>query len=300
MLRKSKLKLKMASNSISRIAWAKINLDLLITGRRDDGYHLLDSLVVFADYGDEISVRPSRKLNLSITGPFADMLVREGDNIVLRAARLLQDKFDIKQGANIELVKNLPVSSGIGGGSADAAAAIHALMELWNLTDKEAELGELPLSLGADVPVCMASETMHMSGVGERLRPVSLKFPLYLLLVNPGVSLSTAEIFRSRAARKAEYSCSRNLPDEIVTIDQLLDILGRGGNDLEYDACAAAPKIKKALALIRSGKSCIYAGMSGSGATGYGIFSSLEAAQAQATTITHDFPDWWVRSVRAR
>lgn len=286
--------------SISRLARAKINLDLLITGRRDDGYHLLDSLVVFADYGDEISVRPSENLNLTITGPFADGLAGERDNIVLRAARLLQDKFNIQQGAEIELVKNLPVSSGIGGGSADAAAAIHALLELWDITDKKSDLGNLTLSLGADVPVCMASETTQMGGIGEILHRISLKFALYLLLVNPGVSVPTADIFRARAERKAAFSPFRNLPDEIVTLVQLKDILERGGNDLEYDACVAEPEIKKTLAQIRKGDDCSGVGMSGSGATCFGIFSSIEAAHSQAASISCDFPDWWIRSVRVR
>jgi len=172
----------MANSRITHTARAKINLDLLITGRRDDGYHLLDSLVVFADYGDEISMRPSQNLTLNVTGPFAGGLEDEADNIVLRAARLVQDKFDIGQGAEIELVKNLPVSSGIGGGSADAAAAIHGLMELWNITDKKSELGDLTLSLGADVPVCFVSETTQMRGVGERLRRVTLKVSFVLAL----------------------------------------------------------------------------------------------------------------------
>jgi len=290
----------MANSRISHTARAKINLDLLITGRRDDGYHLLDSLVVFADYGDEISVRPSQNLTLNVTGPFAGGLEDETDNIVLRAARLVQDKFDIGQGAEIELVKNLPVSSGIGGGSADAAAAIHGLMQLWNITDKKPELGDLTLSLGADVPVCFVSETTQMRGIGERLRRVTLKFPLYLLLVNPGVTVPTAGIFRARAGREAEYSPSRDLPDEIATFAQLKDILGRGGNDLEYEACVLAPEIKETLAQISNGDECMGAGMSGSGATCFGMFSSREAAQRQAKSISCDFPDWWVKSVRVR
>lgn len=290
----------MASRSISHMARAKINLDLLITGQRDDGYHLLDSLVVFADYGDEISVRPSQNLNLDITGPFAGGLREERNNIVLKAARLLQDKLDTRQGAEIELVKNLPVSSGIGGGSADAAAAIHGLMELWNITDRISDLDDLPLSLGADVPVCLASATMQMSGTGERLRRIHLKFPLYLLLVNPGISLSTSDIFRARADRKAVFSPSRNLPDDIATIAQLQDILGDGGNDLEHDSCLAVPEIRRVLAEIGQGEKCMVAGMSGSGATCFGLYSTHDAARGQAAIIARNFPDWWVKPARVR
>lgn len=300
MSRKSKQKLKMANNSISHIARAKINLDLLVTGRREDGYHLLDSLVVFADYGDEISVSPSHSLKLNITGPFANGLEGEQNNIILKAARLLQDKFSILQGAEITLVKNLPVSSGIGGGSADAAAAIRALMEHWNLENKISELGNLPLSLGADVPVCMASRTMQMSGIGEILHRVRLKFPLYLLLVNPGVSVSTAGIFRARADRKAAFSTIRKLPEEIEELAQLQDILERGGNDLEYDACVSEPEIKKVLERIHMDDECMGVGMSGSGATCFGLFNSAEAVQRLAVTISYDFPDWWVKSAKVR
>lgn len=289
----------MENSNISYLARAKINLDLLITGRRDDGYHALDSLVVFADYGDVISVRPAQNLNLSITGPFAEGLMAERDNIIFRAARLLQDKFDIQQGAEIKLVKNLPVSSGIGGGSADAAATLHALRQLWNIADNT-DLSGLALSLGADVPVCMASETTQMRGLGEKLRPVTLKFPLYLLLVNPGATVSTADIFRTRAKRKAIFSLPRILPDEIATFAQLNDFIKCGGNDLEYDACVAMPEIKKVLAEIRKYDDCMAAGMSGSGATCFGIYSSIEAAQRQATSISGDFPDWWVRPVSVR
>lgn len=287
----------MVSSKFFRIASAKINLDLLVTGRRDDGYHLLDSLVVFAEYGDEISASPSQDLSLTITGPFADALSQEKDNIVLKAAKLLQDKFDIQQGAEIELVKNLPVSSGIGGGSADAAAVILALQELWNITS---DLAELPLSLGADVPVCMASETMQMAGVGEILRPVILTFPLYMLLVNPGVSVSTAGIFRARADRNAAFSPGRNLPGEITSFAQLKDITEKSGNDLEYDACKAAPEIQETLAQIRKSNECLGVGMSGSGATCFGIFPSIESADRLASSFARDYLDWWTRSVRVR
>lgn len=290
----------MVNREISRQARAKINLDLLITGRRDDGYHLLDSLVVFADYGDQISVSPAQKLTLNITGPFAAGLDGEGDNIILKAARLLQDKFDIHQGADIKLVKNLPVSSGIGGGSADAAATLHALAELWNIEGGKPDLESLPLSLGADVPVCMVSKTLQMSGVGERLRPVDLNFPLYLLLVNPGVSVSTSDIFRARAARKADLSQRRVLPDHIASLDQLRGFIGCAGNDLVQDACGAAPEIELALEQICQGDACVISGMSGSGATCYGIFASFEASQRQAVSISRDYPGWWVKPVRVR
>ncbi len=177
---------------ISRTAYAKINLDLLITGRQEDGYHTLDSLVVFADYGDEIHVRPSKNLKLTIEGPFAKGLDSADDNLVLKAAKLLRERLDIRAGAEIILVKNLPVASGIGGGSADAAATLLALCDLWELDGlPHQKLEEWGLSLGADIPVCITSHSMHMTGVGEILSPLFLKFPLFMLLINPRVQVST-------------------------------------------------------------------------------------------------------------
>ncbi len=290
----------MAKNNITRLARAKINLDLLITGRREDGYHLLDSLVVFADFGDQISVRPSDKLSLNISGPFVSALSGEQDNIILRAARGLRDKFNIQQGAEIELVKNLPVSSGIGGGSADAAATIRALMALWHLSGKETELNDLALSLGADVPVCLASQTMQMGGVGEKLKPLAIEFPLFLLLANPAVSLSTAQIFKMRAKRGTAFSSPRTLPDTITGRTELTDIIGKSGNDLEYDACAARPEIRKLLTYIKQADDCIFTGMSGSGATCFGIFPAYGAAKAAAGDILRHFPHWWACPVRVR
>ncbi|PCI47930.1 MAG: 4-(cytidine 5'-diphospho)-2-C-methyl-D-erythritol kinase, partial [Alphaproteobacteria bacterium] len=183
---------------------------------------------------------------------------------------------------------------------ADAAAVLHALMELWGITDRKSDLADLPLSLGADVPVCMASETTQMGGIGEKLHPLTLTFPLYLLLVNPGVSVSTTDIFRARADRNAAFSPFRKLPGEIASLDQLKDILEGRRNDLEQDACEAAPEIKKVLAQICKGDDCMGVGMSGSGATCFGLFSTYESAHRLATEISRDFPTWWVRPVRVR
>jgi len=289
-----------AGSTISRLARAKINLDLLITGQRDDGYHLLDSLVVFAEYGDTVSASPSDRLNLKISGPFANGLKAETDNLILRAARLLQETYTIKQGAEIHLVKNLPVASGIGGGSADAAAAIKALGDLWGISDMVQNMKESSLSLGADLPVCLLSETAHMRGIGEDLSPVNISFPLYLLLVNAGVSVSTAGIFAARAQRKTPFSSVRRLPDEISSLPQLTTILRAGGNDLQQDACQARPEIETTLQQVGSMDDCAFAGMSGSGATCFGIFPTLEAARAAARRLARDFPDWWVAAASVR
>jgi len=288
----------MPENNISCLARAKINLDLLVCGRRDDGYHLLDSLVVFADYGDRVSARPSDKLSLGITGPFAGDLIGEQDNSILKAAKLLQNRCDIRAGAEINLVKALPVSSGIGGGSADAAATLRALGELWNISGKSLGNDDLAKSLGADLPVCMASETTQMTGTGEKLRPVTIDFPLYMLLVNPDVTVSTKEIFRARAQRNAPFSSSRILPDHITSLHQLRDILASSGNDLQFDACRAVPEISNALAEVSRADPCVYAALCGSGATCFGLFLDKAMADRAARNITRNFPRWWGQSVR--
>ncbi|MCF6214558.1 MAG: 4-(cytidine 5'-diphospho)-2-C-methyl-D-erythritol kinase [Emcibacter sp.] len=288
----------MVKNKISRLARAKINLDLLITGRREDGYHLLDSLVVFAEYGDEISVLASDEISLGIIGPFATELIGLKDNIILKAARALQKKFNITKGAEITLVKNLPVSSGIGGGSADAAAAIHALIELWQISVTATDLDEILLSLGADLPVCMASQTMHMTGMGEKLTPITINFPVFLCLVNPGVAVSTSDIFKGRTKRI--FSNPRKLPLTIEDQSQLQEILNAAGNDLEGEAGAINPVIDKVIAQIKTSDDCLFAGMSGSGATCFGIFSSEEAARRVAGNINSASPNWWVKPVRLR
>ncbi|VAV88187.1 4-diphosphocytidyl-2-C-methyl-D-erythritol kinase [hydrothermal vent metagenome] len=280
---------------ISRTARAKINLDLLITGRRDDGYHLLDSLVVFADYGDEIHVRPSEKLTLTVSGPFAKGLADTDDNLVLKAARLLRETLNIQAGAEICLVKNLPVASGIGGGSADAAATLLALLDLWAVDGISHDLDEIALSLGADIPVCLRSRTMHMKGTGEILSPLSLNFPLFMLLVNPGVQVSTSEIFKIRTAQKHSFSVSRQLPDEISTLNDLLDILSGGRNDLTDAACALCPEIILVLDKIQENSDCAHSAMSGSGATCYGLFTTAEAAAQAAVNISGNFPNWWFK-----
>lgn len=279
-------------------ARAKINLDLLITGRLDDGYHMLDSLVVFADYGDDISVTLSDKITLDIRGPFSHGLDDKSDNIILKAARLLQHDYGIDQGAEITLVKNLPISSGIGGGSADAAATIKALIALWNIPYDPVRVAIMALSLGADVPVCMASRTMQMSGIGEMLRPIVMPFALNLLLVNAGVSVSTAQIFQARSVGNAGYSEARILPETLSDLKQLCDILSRTGNDLAHPACVAEPEIEMTLSAIAHQKECLFHGMSGSGATCFGLFSTFKEAQIAATNIACIHPHWWVMPVQ--
>jgi 4-diphosphocytidyl-2-C-methyl-D-erythritol kinase len=260
---------------------AKVNLYLHVTGKRADGYHLLDSLAVFPAIGDVLTVEPAETLSLTIAGPFGATLAAEPDNLVLRAARLL----DPKGVAAMTLEKNLPIASGIGGGSADAAAALRLLSRHWGL---ETPLHDLAASLGADIPVCLASRPSRMSGSGEVLGPAPVLPPLGIVLVNPGVAVSTPAVFR---ARVGTFSQAAELPKSWPSAAFMAESLAKLTNDLEPPAIALAPAIGEVLSALRAHPSCLLARMSGSGATCFGIFASaLEAAEA-AAAITR--PGWW-------
>ena len=265
---------------------AKINLTLHVTGQRVDGYHLLDSLVVFAQMGDSVIVRPADQLSLTVSGPQAASVPTGDGNLVLRAARLLGGA----EGAEIELIKRLPVSSGIGGGSSDAAAAIRALCRLWSRnhpTDKQL------LSLGADVPVCMDPGTWRMRGIGDDLIPVAKAFPDYfgLVLINPRVSVSTPDIFKALKC-KANPPMADALPD-FGTAEKLGEWLVNQRNDLEAPAIECAPVIADVLSELRS-HNPLCARMSGSGATCFALISTEYEAKAIGSLLAEQHPDWWV------
>ncbi|MEZ5777613.1 MAG: 4-(cytidine 5'-diphospho)-2-C-methyl-D-erythritol kinase [Paracoccaceae bacterium] len=270
---------------------AKINLALHVTGRRGDGYHLIDSLVVFADLGDRISVTSADRLTLEIVGPEAAPLVAEPDNLVLRAARA----FGGKRGAAIRLEKHLPVASGIGGGSADAAAALRALSSLW---DRPLPAPDAVLSLGADVPVCLVGAPARMRGIGGHLTPLPpLPEGLALLLVNPRIPVSTAEVFRI-----LETPGNAPLPDILPDFNDMAGFaawLAAQRNDLEPPAIAHAPVVGDVLSALRS-VGPLMARMSGSGATCFGLFDRLTGAQDAAKAITTAKPDWWVKACALR
>ncbi len=272
-------------------ARAKINLTLQVTGRRPDGYHELNSLVVFAGVGDVLRVAPAEDFSLSVEGPFAVGLAGEGDNLVLRAARRLAERAGGRQGAAMTLVKNLPVASGIGGGSADAAAALRGLSRLWGLDLPPRDLEALALTLGADVPVCLQGATVVMSGIGELLEPVPTLPPLWLLLVNPGVAVATAEVFAALDGGFSQTAEPRLPPAELSA---LIEWLAARPNDLEGPARRLAPAVDEALAALDALTDCLLARMSGSGATCFGLFESEAAARAGAAEIEKRYGEWWV------
>jgi 4-diphosphocytidyl-2-C-methyl-D-erythritol kinase len=267
---------------------AKINLFLRVTGRRGDGYHLLDSLTIFAGVGDTLRARDAAGLSLDVTGPFAAGLASEADNLVLRAARELAAAADVPARARLSLEKNLPIASGIGGGSSDAAAALRLLGRLWGPSAEAAITPPLVARLGADVPVCLAARPARMRGIGERLDPAPALPEFGIVLVNPGAALATAEVFR---ARDAAFSAEAVLPEGWADAASMAADLAALGNDLEPPAVRLRPVIAEVLAAISSDPACLLARMSGSGATCFCLCQDPAAAVAAAARLAR--PGWW-------
>ena len=281
-----------AAAGVAELARAKVNLHLHVLGRRADGLHLLDSLVVFPDLGDLVEVEPAGRLSLSVAGPFADQLGSGGDNLVLRAAEALAARAFAGRGpgAAIRLTKSLPVASGIGGGSADAAAALRALARLWGVQMQQSDWARLALGLGADVPVCLASpRPMRMGGIGDDLRPAPPLPVFWLVLANPGTPVATAEVFRRLARRDGAPALLP--PDGFADAEALADWLGCTCNMLEAPAEALAPAVAILRAKLAAAPDCLLARMSGSGATCYGLFA--EAAPALAAAEMLRLQGWW-------
>lgn len=285
-----------AAFAASEPAPAKINLALHITGRRDDGYHSIDSLVVFAALGDELRLETADAFSLTLSGPFAAALASSGraeDNLVLRAAREMTMLHpSIRLGARLLLDKCLPVASGIGGGSADAAATLRLIDHCWRLNSSAEELARLGRNLGADVPMCLLSKPLGASGIGDIFRPVSGMPSLPLLLVNPGVALSTKAVF-SRLSAPFDPGLPM-LPARFSSPIDLVAWLGKTGNGLQAAAREEAPIIDDVLAALAGQADCMLARMSGSGATCFGIFPTLAAAEGAASRLKVARPDWWV------
>jgi len=271
------------------LAPAKVNLHLHVTGRRADGYHLLDSLVVFAGVADRLWVEAADGFALRLTGPFAPELEAEQDNLVLRAGRLLADAAGITPHGALTLEKILPVASGIGGGSADAAAALRLLQRFWQVSLPPDTLATLCRQLGADVPVCYGVRPAMMRGIGEILTPVAGLPEAGLVLVNPGVGVSTPSVFKARtgAFSAPADSLEAGWPDSASMAAALRAL----GNDLQPPAITLAPVIAEVLSSIEALPGCLLARMSGSGATCFGLFESPTAAIQAAEGLQH--PGWW-------
>jgi len=277
---------------ISVSAHAKINLHLHVIGRRADGYHALDSLVAFASVHDTVRAAAGEGLKLILNGPFGAALGSAGeDNLVLKAARLLAEALRRSPDATIHLTKRLPVASGIGGGSADAAAALRALLRLWRAELPADQLQRLALSLGADVPMCLAGIAARIGGIGERIMPVPALPQAGLVLVNPGVPVPTPAVFK---AREGAFSAPAAALPALASLDDLVRYLAATANDLEAPARGIAPVIGDVLAALRRVEGCRLARMSGSGATCFGLFADEGAAKHAADQLMNRHAEWWV------
>jgi 4-diphosphocytidyl-2-C-methyl-D-erythritol kinase len=288
--------------ALSEDGRAKVNLTLRVVGRRADGYHDLESVVAFADCADRLTLTAGPELSLKTTGPLAQACGETADNLVLKAARLLAEVVpDLKSGEFI-LDKVLPVAAGIGGGSADAAAALRLLARLNGLALDDSRLNEVALRTGADVPVCLASRACDMAGVGETLLPLSLpKLPC--VMINPRVPVATKDVFKALGLRTGELLVGANdvieapaWPEAGASIAEWVAALSAVANDLEAPAMRLQPAIGEVLSALRSVDGVMLARMSGSGATCFAIFANAAAAQRAAQKILHDHPAWWVHA----
>jgi 4-diphosphocytidyl-2-C-methyl-D-erythritol kinase len=279
--------------SVTVFAPAKVNLYLELTGRRPDGYHLLDSLVGFVDIGDRVTARPAAGLWLDVTGPEAASLNGRGDdNLVLRAACLLAEHAGIRRaGVALHLKKNLPVAAGVGGGSSDAAAAMRALCTLWRLAVDEPVLAALGAQLGADLPVCLYARAAWVGGVGERIEPAADLPRAGILLANPRRPLATAAVFAARGgAFAAPVERFATIPPDAAGLARALACRR---NDLTEAAIGLVPEIAAILAALARLPGALLARMSGSGATCFALFADGTAAERARAALAAAEPHWW-------
>ncbi len=276
---------------LSATASAKINLALHITGQREDGYHLLETACVFTDFGDRLTVAASAHDVCIIKGPYSASLTDDG-NLIIRARDALRRAFPRQncQPVSIVLEKNLPVAAGIGGGSSDAAATLKLLTRLWALDHHAGQMADIGLALGADVPMCLAANPLIARGIGDRLELLP-DFPkLDIVLVNPGIPVSTANVFQ-HVENKLNMGLAK--PPADGSQAQIASWLGKTRNDLQEPAIHLAPGIATALDVLND-KGAVFARMSGSGATVFGLFDGEAAAQSAAKSIASERPQWFV------
>ncbi|RXH42879.1 4-(cytidine 5'-diphospho)-2-C-methyl-D-erythritol kinase [Bradyrhizobium zhanjiangense] len=281
---------------------AKVNLSLRVVGRRADGYHDLESVVAFADCSDRLTLEPGGELKLTTTGPLAAACGDTADNLVLKAAKLLAEAVPgLKLGAFV-LDKVLPVAAGIGGGSADAAAALRLLARLNDLSLDDSRVQKVALATGADVPVCLQSRACDMTGVGEQL--LSLALPsMPCVMVNPRVPVATKDVFKALGLRNGELLVGVTdvirapaWPEEGASIADWVDVLETVPNDLEAPAMRIEPVIGEVLQALRDSAGVKLARMSGSGATCFAIYGAPAEAHTAAEKIRRDHPGWWVHA----
>jgi 4-diphosphocytidyl-2-C-methyl-D-erythritol kinase len=281
---------------------AKVNLTLRVVGRRVDGYHELESVVAFADCADRLSLAPGAALDLTMSGPLAQACGETSDNLVLKAAHLLGARVPGLKIGSFTLDKVLPVAAGIGGGSADAAAALRLLAQLNGLALDDKRLLDVALETGADVPVCLASRACDMTGVGESLLALSLPI-MPCVLVNPRVPVATRDVFAALGLRHGELLVgaadviqATAWPEQGASVEDWVEVLAASSNDLEAPATRIQPVIGEVIAALSAANGAWLARMSGSGATCFAIFENTAEAQRAAQKIQLDHPQWWVHA----
>ncbi|MFP5511830.1 MAG: 4-(cytidine 5'-diphospho)-2-C-methyl-D-erythritol kinase [Alphaproteobacteria bacterium] len=304
---------------IVEAAPAKLNLYLHVTGRRADGYHELDSLVAFAELGDTIALTPVAArvalrgadlppagLRLAIAGPFGPVLMGENPagNLVMRAARALAARLGRQADVMIALTKALPVASGIGGGSADAAACLRALARMWGVPADDPALFAVAAGLGADVPVCVAGRSCYFGGIGDVLDEAPELPETHVVLVNPNVPVPTPAVFKAMAAARAEsgarFSAPARFTRKPADAADLAALLRERTNDLTAPALTVAPVIAEVLSALERSAGCLLPRLSGSGATCFGLYATAREAEAAASAIAAAEPGWWVKPTRLR
>lgn len=288
--------MNLAASPLAEAAPAKVNLALHVTGRRGDGYHLIESLAVFTRFGDRLQVSAAEEDGLAVSGRYAAGVPVDGRNLIAMARDALRKAAGSRNAfpVAIALEKNLPVASGIGGGSSDAAATLRLLARIWGLDIDAAELADIALSLGADVPMCLAAQPLMARGIGENVEPLPAVPSLGLVLVNPGVPVSTPQVFS--ALRRRDNEPLPALPARI-DFHSLRNWLEATRNDLEAPAREIQPAVADALRALKRADAG-FARMSGSGATCFGLYETGNVAKRAAAAIRARHPDWFVAATR--
>ncbi len=287
----------MAAEVLRERAPAKVNLTLHIKGRRADGYHDLESMVVFAGVHDLLTLEPADSFALAVSGPRAEATGPLTENLILKAARLLDERLSLRRKGRFALLKRLPAAAGIGGGSADAAAALRLLCRVNGIPLFDSAVLDAARHVGADVPVCLRSSAQMMRGVGEQLEPQGAFRGLFAVLVNPGVGVETKAAFQALGLKPGE---DRGLPPHPVIGADAIAAIAPLRNDFEPTAIAMAPVIAEVLSMLRAAPGHQLARMSGSGATCFGVYENCHAAAAAARTIRARAPHWWVEPTLLR
>jgi 4-diphosphocytidyl-2-C-methyl-D-erythritol kinase len=288
--------------ALSENGRAKVNLTLRVVGRRIDGYHDIESVVAFADCADHLTLTPGSELDLRTSGPLAEACGATSDNLVIKAAHLLRGRLpDLKVGS-FTLEKLLPVAAGIGGGSADAAAALRLLAQLNGLAFDDQRLHEVALATGADVPVCLASRACDMTGVGESLMPLSVPI-MPCVMVNPRVPVATKDVFKALGLRNGELLVGATdvlrgtaWPEAGASVEDWVEVLAASSNDLEAPATRIQPIIGDVISALSASNGAWLTRMSGSGATCFAIYENTADAGRAAEKIRQDHPEWWVHA----